>query len=256
MDSACSKMAEKVQTKVTIVGKKAKFTTGKILFGHFWHTNMWDLDPPPPFQYIPDTPPPLFSDISAPAWGTAPPGAEVAVAVEAETSRSGRFRVRQCFLCSFPKARPCPSAEPLRHRDCPAVFRRPPARPAGNGAPPPHSRAPPRALPAKGSGAGPRACGPPDVVSAQERDLQVARFSEDKSQDYALLMEDLRNEKHTIEEENARLVQQVAPPPHGPTSTRPSHTGSTRAPYTQARRHLPPACATAGYGGGHQSGRP
>ena len=32
--------------------------------------------------------------------------------------------------------------------------------------------------------------------------------------------------------------------------------GSTRAPHTQARRHLPPACATAGYGGGHQSGRP
>ena len=29
-----------------------------------------------------------------------------------------------------------------------------------------------------------------------------------------------------------------------------------RAPYTQARRHLPPACATAGYGGGQQSGRP
>ena len=29
-----------------------------------------------------------------------------------------------------------------------------------------------------------------------------------------------------------------------------------RAPHTQARRHLPPVCATAGYGGGQQSGRP
>ena len=27
-------------------------------------------------------------------------------------------------------------------------------------------------------------------------------------------------------------------------------------PHTQARRHLPPVCATAGYGGGQQSGRP
>ena len=45
--------------------------------------------------------------------------------------------------------------------------------------------------------------------------------------------------------------------PTGAWSTR-RHTspGSTRAPHTQARRHLPPACATAGYGGGHQSGRP
>ena len=29
-----------------------------------------------------------------------------------------------------------------------------------------------------------------------------------------------------------------------------------RAPHTQARRHLPPVCATTGYGGGQQSGRP
>ena len=29
-----------------------------------------------------------------------------------------------------------------------------------------------------------------------------------------------------------------------------------RAPHKQARRHLPPVCATTGYGGGQQSGRP
>ena len=43
----------------------------------------------------------------------------------------------------------------------------------------------------------------------------------------------------------------------GACSTR-RHTspGSTRARHTQAQRHLPPACATRGYGGGLQSGRP
>ena len=34
------------------------------------------------------------------------------------------------------------------------------------------------------------------------------------------------------------------------------HPPAPRAPHTQARRHLPPVCATTGYGGGQQSGRP
>ena len=57
-------------------------------------------------------------------------------------------------------------------------------------------------------------------------------------------------------------VSRPTAPPVGSVSGSPSlPTGawSTRrytSPHTQARRHLPPACATAGYGGGHQSGRP
>ena len=34
------------------------------------------------------------------------------------------------------------------------------------------------------------------------------------------------------------------------------HPLAPRAPHTQARRHLPPVCATTGYEGGQQSGRP
>ena len=41
------------------------------------------------------------------------------------------------------------------------------------------------------------------------------------------------------------------PPPPPP---RPKGTPAARTPHTQARRYLPPACATAGFGGCQQSG--
>ena len=41
-----------LQTKVTIAGKM-KFTIGKILSGHFWYTNLWVPELPPPFCYFP-----------------------------------------------------------------------------------------------------------------------------------------------------------------------------------------------------------
>ena len=48
------------------------------------------------------------------------------------------------------------------------------------------------------------------------------------------------------------MTRRASPPP----PARPPYT-LTRAPtHTQARRHLPPACASAGYGGRQQSGRP
>ena len=44
--------------------------------------------------------------------------------------------------------------------------------------------------------------------------------------------------------------------PHAPPPPRPKGTPAARTPHTQARRYLPPVCATAGFRGCQQSGTP
>ena len=50
----------------------------------------------------------------------------------------------------------------------------------------------------------------------------------------------------------SRVTRRASPPP----PARPPYTLTRTPTHTQARRHLPPACASAGYGGRQQSGRP
>ena len=149
----------------------------------------------------------------------------------------------------------CPPGPPVYEDSCTAAWTSGPGGPRGRealGAPRGPSNRPPRH---RGRQVQPRAAPPVPVQSGSaDRPQSCVELG------HPLPSAVVGDQRHVGRPGGG--VSRPTTPPVGSVSGSPSlPTGawSTRrhtSPHTQARRHLPPACATAGYGGGHQSGRP
>ena len=164
---------------------------------------------------------------------------------------------------SHPNCRPrravtrvvCPPGPPVYEDSCTAAWTSGPGGPRGRealGAPRGPSNRPPRQ---SGRQVQPRAAPPVPVQSGSaDRPQSCVELG------HPLPSAVVGDQRHVGRPGGG--VSRPTTPPVGSVSGSPSlptEAWSTRrhtSPHTQARRHLPPACATAGYGGGHQSGRP